>query len=66
MARQLRHSIPDSGLPCDLCGLTYSPETAYIPCFENGDTFEMWRDRNKKALDALPESKRPVTLQSTK
>jgi len=50
MGRQFRHDSASIGAPCGRCGLVYSPKTAYVPCFEEGDTFESWRARQPEEL----------------
>lgn len=56
MGKQLQHDTGphDTGLHvtgpyveqlCKRCGLRYSPETAYVSCFEEGDTHETWLAR---------------------
>jgi hypothetical protein len=55
MSKQLQHNTgPEGGRPCSRCGLRFSPDTAYIPCFEEGDTLAKWQERNQDALDACP------------
>lgn len=55
MGKQLQHQINAPGAPCNRCGLVYSHETAYIACFEEGDTFDTWLarqpDKLRKALN---------------
>jgi hypothetical protein len=46
--KQLQHSPSSVGGPCVRCGLRYSPQTAYIPCFLDGETKEQWKARLKK------------------
>jgi hypothetical protein len=50
MKRQYRHDSASVGAPCGRCGLVYSQKTAYVPCFEEGDTFEMWMVRQPAEL----------------
>lgn len=53
--RQLQHDTgPEGGRPCSRCGMRYSGATAYIPCFESGDTLQMWQARHQDSLDACP------------
>jgi hypothetical protein len=48
---QLQHDTgPSGGQPCRRCGMSYSPSTAYIPCFIEGDTLATWLARNAEAL----------------
>lgn len=51
------------GGPCSRCGLAYSPKTAYVPCFDEGDTFETWRARQSAEIQPLlqppPEGAKP-------
>lgn len=54
MAEQLTHSTSLPGLPCSRCGIRYSRHTAYIPCFEQGDTLVTWQERHQETLDACP------------
>jgi|HubBroStandDraft_2_1064218.scaffolds.fasta_scaffold04622_2 hypothetical protein len=58
MGKQLQHDTgPEGGQPCRRCGIRYSPKTAYVPCFEEGDTLETWMGRQSRTvLDLLPES----------
>ena len=51
----MRHCPPDTGEPCERCGLIYSPATAYIPCFDEGDTLETWKARYAERPDELGE-----------
>lgn len=52
--RQLQHDTgPQGGLPCRRCGLRYSQDTAYVPCFEDGDTFETWFERQHPEIQKL-------------
>ncbi len=44
-----QHRTERTGGPCVRCGLVYSPETAYIPCFAEGDTLETWLERHPEA-----------------
>lgn len=55
--RQLQHDTgPRGGEPCRRCGMSYSPRTAYIPCFVEGDTLATWLARNAESLGgAHPE-----------
>jgi hypothetical protein len=50
MSQPLQHSPIYPGGPCRRCGLSYSVKTAYVPCFEPGDTIETWRVRQGDAL----------------
>jgi hypothetical protein len=56
--RQLQHDTGSrGGEPCRRCGMSYSPRTAYIPCFVEGDTLATWLARNAEALgSAEPET----------
>lgn len=59
--RQLQHDTgPRGGQPCRRCGMSYSPRTAYIPCFVEGDTLATWLARNAEALGSSGRS--PVCL----
>jgi len=51
--RQFRHDSTSIGAPCGRCGLVYSPKTAYVPCFEEGDSFETWKARQPVELQPL-------------
>ena len=53
MGRQFRHDTPSLGAPCSRCGLVYSQKTAYVPCFEEGDTFETWKAKQPEELQEL-------------
>lgn len=53
MGRQLQHITPSVGDACARCGLVYSSKTAYVPCFEEGDTFETWKARQPEAIQPL-------------
>ena len=50
MGRQFRHDSSSIGDPCGRCGLVYSRETAYVPCFEEGDTFETWKAKQPEEI----------------
>jgi hypothetical protein len=56
--RQLQHDTgPGGGQPCVRCGLRYSIKTAYVACFEEGDTLETWLDRqHDEVLATMPPS----------
>src|SRR5579872_6135017 len=43
LANQLQHDPTSLGGSCRRCGIRYSSTTAYIPCFEEGDTFDVWK-----------------------
>jgi len=51
--RQLQHLPFEAGGPCRRCGIRYSMKTSYVPCFEEGDTFETWAIRQNEAVRAL-------------
>jgi len=53
MGRQLVHDTVVTGGPCRRCGLSYSTKTAYVPCFEEGDTWETWKARQPEELQPL-------------
>ena len=53
MGRQLQHDTVATGGPCKRCGLSYSQKTAYVPCFEEGDTWESWKARQPEELQPL-------------
>ncbi len=57
MGKQLQHDIgPRGGSPCSRCGIRFSPKTAYVACFEEGDTLDTWMERqNDAVLATLPE-----------
>jgi hypothetical protein len=59
MGKQLQH-IPSGpggvGGPCKRCGLVYSIKTAYTPCFEEGDTFEIWQARQNEVIPDLDDA----------
>jgi len=56
LPRQLQHATQlGPGGPCRRCGLSYSPRTAYIPCFLEGDTLATWLARNAEALGGSPD-----------
>jgi hypothetical protein len=58
MGKQLQHCPHPEGGPCCRCGLRYSLKTSYIPCFEEGDTFETWKARQNEAVqELLPKQK---------
>lgn len=64
MAEQLQHDTgPEGGQPCRRCGLRYSPATAYVPCFQEGDTYETWFARQhpdiQKLLQRSADRERP-------
>jgi len=44
MGEQLQHHSINGG-SCSRCGLRYSVKTSYVACFEEGDTFETWFER---------------------
>ena len=49
--RQLQHDTgPTGGRPCSRCGLVFSRNTAYVPCFLEGDTLTTWLARLPKEL----------------
>lgn len=49
---QLQHDPTRLGGPCRRCSLKYTAKTAYIPCFEEGDTFGTWLARlNEEARE---------------
>jgi hypothetical protein len=50
MGRQLQHDTPFPGAACKRCGLRYSPQTAYVPCFVEGDTFDEWFARQAEEV----------------
>ena len=52
--KQLQHDTPGpgGGKPCRRCGMVYSPKTAYVPCFVEGDTRETWLARLPEELRA--------------
>jgi hypothetical protein len=55
MSTQLQHQTGgQGGHPCTRCGLRYLSVTAYIPCFEEGDTLATWQARHQDTLDACP------------
>lgn len=55
MGKQLQHDTgPQGGQPCSRCGIKHSRATAYIPCFEEGDTLATWQARNQETLDVCP------------
>lgn len=58
MAEQLTHDTPSHvsviAHACRRCGIRYSRSTAYIPCFEEGDTLKTWQARHQETLDACP------------
>jgi hypothetical protein len=43
--RQLVHDTSPYGSPCRRCGLSYSIENSYVPCFLEGETKEEWEKR---------------------
>lgn len=53
MNQQLQHDPTRLGGPCRRCALKYTVETAYIPCFVEGDTYGTW-------LARLPEEAREL------
>ena len=53
MGTQLQHAPKRTGGPCVRCGLSYSSKTAYVPCFEEGDTFETWKVRQPEELQVI-------------
>lgn len=53
MGQQLQHNPSHTGGPCQRCGLSYSIKTAYVSCFEEGDTFETWRARQNEGVQEL-------------
>lgn len=67
MGEQLQHLTPSQpGYPCRRCGLRYSRATAYIPCFEEGDTLTTWQARHQETLDACPPGSINDILRSEK
>jgi hypothetical protein len=50
MGQQLVHEQVVVGEPCRRCGTPCSRETADVPCFEEGDTFETWKARQPAEL----------------
>jgi hypothetical protein len=68
MGQQLQHGGSNDvpGHPCSRCGLRYSRATAYIPCFEEGDTLSTWQARHQEALDACPPGSINDILRSEK
>jgi hypothetical protein len=62
MSKQLQHNPSGPGGiggTCRRCGLVSSAKTAYIPCFEEGDTLESWQKRN----DIDPKTRMPKTIE---
>jgi hypothetical protein len=53
MGEQLQHVTSSPGAPCQRCGLRYSMKTSYVPCFEQGDTYDSWYARQDEAVQAL-------------
>lgn len=52
--KQLQHNTgPFGGQPCSRCGVKYNSKTAYLPCFEEGDTLKIWVNRHAETLLAL-------------
>jgi uncharacterized coiled-coil protein SlyX len=47
---QLKHEQSAVGEPCRRCGVPCSRETANVPCFEEGDTWETWKARQPSEL----------------
>jgi hypothetical protein len=43
----------EGGRPCTRCGVKFSPKTAYLPCFEEGDDLKRWVARNAATILAL-------------
>lgn len=58
--RQFHHDTgARGGQPCRRCGMSYSPKTAYIPCFVEGDTLATWLARHAEALGDAPIDTQP-------
>lgn len=59
MSKQLTHDTPRPGTPCLRCGVKSKRETAYLPCFEEGDDLQRWVARHAELLlmlkDHVPE-----------
>jgi len=60
----MTHDQAVMGEPCRRCGIPCSRETADVPCFEEGDTFETWKARQPaelfKSLFQPPVARVPV------
>lgn len=56
----LQHDTgPQGGQPCKRCGLRHTGhKTAYIPCFEEGDTYETWYARLNEGAREVVEAQR--------
>lgn len=53
MRGYLDEEVPrEKKTPEEKSGIRYSRETAYIPCFEEGDVLTTWQARNQEVLDA--------------
>lgn len=48
--RQLQHDVPSYGGPCQRCGIKLNQNTAYLPCFFEGDTLKTWVARNAETI----------------
>jgi hypothetical protein len=63
--KQLQHDT--LGGLCRRCGLSYSPKTAYVPCFVESDTRETWLARLPDELRAIlvPGPPKPAPNESS-
>jgi len=66
MGKQLQH-IPGPGIGrrCRRCGLSYSPKTAYVRCFEEGDTRKTWLARQHPEVRKVIEKHSGVSVPET-
>lgn len=70
MGQPMLHEQAAVGEPCRRCGIPCVRETARVPCFEEGDTFETWKERQPaelfKALFKPPVVERTLDIDNAK